>query len=334
MSISRKLVAVALVGSAVLLSGCTTLVAGSPKPVPGQGPVITAANPCGLLTPEHAKALGLQVPGKLAPAIKEQLAPAFCTWSPSDPDSGLESVMAGQSDDLSPGEYTLGAVAKETFQLGGLSWSRYPSILGEKYCEILVKLGPKSFVDLSSENRKDPSKACDQAKAVAPAIASHLPGGDPSPTIVPPPSSTQPVPSGPLATLDPCTLLKGDQLPGLKLVVGEPLKSSTKPLQTGCEWYDTDGPQGQKSLDLWISPIQPANEWPFLETGGQPLEANGKQWLLFPNFDREPVLCSASLAVTPTSSVMLASGNLTEPDKACDVIKAAIPLISANFPAS
>lgn len=56
--------------------------------------------------------------------------------------------------------------------------------------------------------------------------------------------------------------------------------------------------------------------------------------LWFPSLGDSRVNCAATLSVTDTSSVAIISGYLDDVTKMCDLVKAAIPLVTANLPAS
>ncbi|WP_341866900.1 hypothetical protein [Amycolatopsis thailandensis] len=53
----------ALFAAVFLLGGCSETISGTASPVPGQGPVLTKAAPCSLLTPGHADAIASKLPG-------------------------------------------------------------------------------------------------------------------------------------------------------------------------------------------------------------------------------------------------------------------------------
>jgi hypothetical protein len=190
-----------------------------------------------------------------------------------------------------------------------------------------------------SSDNTDESKSCDVAKAAAPLVASHLPGGAPAPSVLPTAtasSSVAPEPSGPLVSVQPCSLLKPDQVAALTLdsrtdTLG---KASDPQRPPGCEWHDTDGDRGQKSLDVYVAAARPAKQWPLMDVAGEPFEAAGKKWTVFPSLGDSRVNCAATLSVTDTSSVAIISGYLDDVTKICDLAKAAIPLVTANLPAS
>jgi hypothetical protein len=313
-----------------LTAACTTTVTGSAGQVPGQTPVKKPADPCALLTPEQAEALNLEPQGELTPGKPEQLLPPNCTWTAGDPDARTNALYASWTEELSLEDYILGALPSEKFELGGLTWTRYASILGKSHCDLLVPLGEKSFAQLSSySSQEDESKACDLPKRAAPLAASHLEGGDPSPTL--PTPSRPPVPSGPLVSVQPCTLLTAEQATSLQLTPTTVTLGTTTDIKRppGCEWDDVDGDGGVKALDVYVGAARPVREWPLLEEPGTPFEAGGKKWELYP----DGKVCSATLPVTETSSVMITSGNLDDPAKNCDLLKAVIPLLSAKLPA-
>lgn len=312
-----------------LTAACTTTVTGAAGQVPGQTPVKKPADPCALLTPEQTESLNLESQGKLSPGKPEQLVPPNCAWSPGDPDARTNPLFVSLADDLSLEDYILGALPGEKFELGGLTWTRYASILGKSHCDLMVSLGEKSFVALSSYELQAEDKACDLAKRAAPLIASHLEGGDPSPTL--PTPSRPPVPSGPLVSVQPCSLLTPEQATSLTLTPATITLGTTTDIKRppGCEWDDADGDGGVKALDVYVGAARPVREWPLLEEPGTPFEAGGRKWELYP----DGKVCSATLSVTDTSSMMITSGNLDDPAKNCDLVKTAIPLISEKLPA-
>lgn len=321
------------VGLAVLaLGGCTSTIGGSASPLPGQRPVITKADPCSLITQEHAAALGVTYPGRERPARKEQKVPAVCHFDELEDAPSGSTLEVSQSIDLSLNEYMSGALPGEKFGIGGYTWTRYATIIGPSSCSLSTEVTPTTFVELSSDARDDDnSTACDLAKAAAPAVAAHLPNGQQNPQITAPPGQKPLEPSGPLVTVDPCTLVKPDQAAQLKLAPARPMNGSSNDPKNGCQWDDTDGEGAQKALDLWLYTATRTADTPGLE--GTPTEQDvaGKKWLVYTSPDSP--LCVALLPVTETSSVKLDTGNLDDKTKACDITKAAMPMVTANLPA-
>jgi hypothetical protein len=325
------LLGLALSGT-VLLGACTSTVVGSAQPVPGQGPVKKADDPCTLVTAAQATSLGLTTTPKAIKGDPDKIVPPSCHWEISDPAAPTNSLDVGWATDLSFSDYINGAQLMDTVTAGGLKWQRYANILGSSYCSLDIVLSPTSFVTVDSYNDSDDTKACDLGKAALPFIGSQLPGGAPAPA---PSAPSSTAPSGPLATVDPCKLLTAAQVTQLNLTgPGQSMGGGTTKLAPGCEWKDTDGPQGVKALDVWVDPSTPATGWPGLDVEGQPFPSAGKNWTVFPVAGGLPGNCSATLAVTDKSSVMLTSGNLTDSTKMCDEVKAAIPLVTGNLPAS
>lgn len=334
---SRNSVAIAVKVTAVAilaLGGCTSTITGSASPVPGQGPVVTKAEPCSLITQEHAEALGVVYPGQATKADKKRRTGDSCYFSPNPDAKEASSLTVVWGADFSMAEYFNGAQTLETYGLAGANWTRYASIMGKSSCDLGTELTPTSFLALNSESRgsDDDSRACDLAKAAIPAVMSHFPGGPQNPEITAPAGQKRPEPSGPLLTTDPCAMLKPDQAGGLALAPsGEALKSSVDPVNTGCQWKDTDGERTQKPLDLWFYPNTPVADVIGLEGEPQDFDAGGRKWKLYN--ESGAVTCAAVIAITETSSVKLDSGFLDAPEKACDMIKAAAPLVSGNLPA-
>ncbi|GAA4542894.1 DUF3558 family protein [Amycolatopsis samaneae] len=175
------------------------------------------------------------------------------------------------------------------------------------------------------------AKSCGAAKKVLPFVSAHLPGGEPAPSITP---SAAPQPSGPLATVDPCTALKPEQAQQLKMEpTGKSSKSTATPNAVYCLWKDTDGSRGQKAFEVWFGLTTPYNKWPAFTPPGQPQDVNGRKWLLLPNEGGMRVSCGAVLAVTDTTSVYVTSGFLDDDSKSCDAVKAGLPLVTGNLPA-
>ncbi|WP_414936347.1 DUF3558 family protein [Amycolatopsis sp. cmx-11-51] len=318
------------------LGGCTSKIGGTAAPVPGQGPVITKAEPCALLTQEHATALGVAYPGAERPARPEQKVPAVCRFKKSDDVRKASNLEVSLSKDLSLNDYMSGAQPGEKFGIGGFTWTRYATILGKTYCSLSTELTSDTFVEIASESPdRTEGNACDLAKAAAPAVASKLPGGQQDPQITAPPGQKPAEPGGPLVTTDPCAMLKPEQTAQLRLgAAGEPMKSTSDPNVVGCEWADTDGDKGEKAFDLWFYPAKPMDEVPTLITQGEPqdFDSGDRKWKLYTESGSK--LCAAGLSITATSTVAIIAGNLDDPAKACEVIKAAVPMLNGTLPAS
>jgi hypothetical protein len=62
-----------------------------------------------------------------------------------------------------------------------------------------------------------------------------------------------------------------------------------------------------------------------MDVAGEPFEAAGKKWTVFPSLGDSRVNCAATLSVTDTSSVAIIRGYLDDVTKMCDLVKAAIP---------
>lgn len=161
-----------LLAAALLVTGCTVPVSGTPSPAAGRS---WAVNPCSLLTDAEATQLGLQTPGTPKPAAPQYRTPPSCLWAPASPDAAYEgSLQAFYATDQAIDRYY---TTKSTVrvQLGGLVWDRYPSTVGDFICDLAVRLSNSSFVALSSQDLADTAKACSVAQAAAPVVARHLP---------------------------------------------------------------------------------------------------------------------------------------------------------------
>ncbi|RSN58697.1 DUF3558 domain-containing protein [Amycolatopsis sp. WAC 04182] len=321
------------IGLTVLtLGGCTSVVGGTASPVPGQGPVVTKAEPCKLLTQEQAEAIGVTFPGKERPADKARKIPGTCRYPELEDAPDGVALEVSQSYNLSLVDYVSGALPGEKFGIGGFTWTRYASIFGPSHCSLMAELDPKTFVEITSEAPgEDVTKACDLAKAAAPAVASHLPGGQPSPPLTAPPGQKPIEASGPLVTVDPCSLLKPEQVTPLNLQAARPMNGSSRDPKNGCQWDDNDGDKGKKALDLWLYTATKLEDVPGLE--GTPVEqmVAGKKWFVYSSPDSP--ICVAMLPVTETSSVKVDTGDLTDNAKACEIPQAVMPLVTGNLPA-
>lgn len=323
------------VAAVALVTGCTVTVGGSASPVPGQGPIVKNVDACTLLDEAQADALGYEAKGRSVPENKERLQTAMCLWNTKDDIEPSAILNVGYTADLDFNEYIAGAVPKsEPQQIGGFTWTQYPSILGDD-CVMYAILGDTSFAYVSvSEPPLD--KACELAKQAIPQFAAHLPGGQDAPPITPvgPPAKAEP--GGPLLSADPCAALKPDQVAQLKNIspTGEKDNSSSVPNATFCLWDDTDGDEGQKAFEVWYGPSTPVTEWPGAKgvAATETIDVNGKKWGLFPNMGGLRATCGATLPITETSSVQVVSGFIGDDAKTCDLVKQGLPLVTANLP--
>nr|WP_208407075.1 DUF3558 family protein [Amycolatopsis granulosa] len=159
-----------------MVSACTATVGGTPQPAPGRVTVTPAAStdPCTLLTIDEAASLGLGA-GTPIPANPKQRVPAGCDWRPLDPDASLDdSLQAYYGTGQTMEEYFATQPAGEE-HLGGITWQRYSSVMGDWLCNLAVKLGEQEFVVVTGQNLLDESKSCVVAERAAPVVAGHLP---------------------------------------------------------------------------------------------------------------------------------------------------------------
>jgi hypothetical protein len=324
----------AALAAVTVVTGCTVTVGGSASPVPGQGPIAKAFDACTLLDEAQVDALGYETPGRSVKENKERLQPPMCLWNSKDDIEPSAILNVGLATDLDFNEYISGAVKKSEPQpIGGLNWTQYASILPDD-CVFYALLDAGSFAYVSvSAGKLD--KSCELAKVAIPQVAAHLPGGQEAPPITPS-GPAKPEPGGPLLSVDPCTMLKPDQVSQLKDIspTGEKDNSSAVPNATFCLWDDTDGDGGQKAFEVWFGPSTPVGEWPGAK-GVDPAETvdvGGRKWGLFPNMGGLRVTCGATLAITDTSSVQVVSGFIGADAKTCDLVKQGLPLVTANLP--
>jgi hypothetical protein len=317
-----------------VVSGCTVAVGGSASPVPGQGPVVKDIDACTLLDEAQLDALGYETKGRTVKENKDRLQTAMCLWNTKDDLEPSAILNVGYTTDLDFNEYIAGAVPKsEPQQIGGFSWTQYPSILSDD-CVLYAILGDKSFAYVSV-SEPPLEKSCELAKAAVPQVAAHLPGGQDAPPITPTgPAKAEP--GGPLLSADPCAMLKPDQVAQLKNIspTGEKDASSSVPNATYCLWDDTDGDEGQKAFEVWFGPSTPVGDWPGTKgvTPTETVDVGGKKWGVFPNMGGLRATCGATLPITDTSSVQVVSGFLGDDTKTCDLVKQGLPLVTANLP--
>jgi hypothetical protein len=326
--------AAAAVAAVAVVTGCTVTVGGSASPVPGQGPVAKAADPCSLLSPEQADALGFKTPGRATKEDKERLQPPMCLWSTKDDVDPSAVMNVGVATDMDFNEYLAGAVPKsKPEQIGGFSWTQYASIMPDD-CSYYAVLDDRSFAFVGVSAGKL-EQSCALAKLAIPQAAAHLPGGQAAPPITPT-TSAKPEPGGPLLSADPCAMLKPDQVARLKNIspTGEKDNSSSVPNASYCLWDDTDGDDGQKAFEVWFGPSTPVTEWPGAKdvTPAETVDVGGRKWGLFPNMGGLRVTCGATLAITETSSVQVVSGFIGDDSKTCDLVRQGLPLVTANLP--
>jgi hypothetical protein len=336
-AVNIRVAALVVLLAASVLGGCATTVLGTAQPVPGQGPVKPPENPddpCALLPPDQASQLEL-AKGEPEAADPKRRVPPGCKWRPADTDAppgGTLYLVRATDQSVEEYEGSSGVQPLEQAQIGGLAWSRWPAFLGDGYCDLGVKLGETSFVMVSSENLEDKSKACDLAKAAAPYISSHLPGG----SAAPPPTSKSTPPPSPLASVEPCALLKPDQLTQLRLNLdGEATgsgRSNGSDLPPGCQWDVAPGNPNQM-LYLSVAADKSAEEIAYGDTPDTQVQANGRSWGLFEDANGIKGACMAILAFGEKSSVKITGGNHDDPAKGCDQTRQAIPMVTANLPA-
>ncbi|MFC4005079.1 DUF3558 family protein [Prauserella oleivorans] len=320
-----------VVASAVLLSACAATVGGNghPAPAPPSESRLANGQPCKLLTEREAVSLGLVGKGEFRAGEPRNLIPPTCSWAAED-DRESSRLSAGYETSFSLADYMLGDSPLETLEFGGLKWGRYASVASDSVCLLATELDDTSFVVLVSSDLDDKAKACDLAKTAAPFVASHLPGGRPAPE----PTIETPEPS-PLASLDPCTLLRPEEAERLELRgIGDAVEEQPGlDLPPGCSWLDTDGQGGWRDLLVYAGD-RPVEEWYFAETPGEPVEAGGRTWTLHPEPSDFPGDCIAALAFTERSSVVISHANADDPARGCEKVREAVPLITAHLPAA
>lgn len=323
--------ALVVAASAVLLSACAATVGGHARPAPAPPSETRLANgePCELLTEREALSLGLVGEGEFSAGEPNRLMPPTCTWSPQDT-LEQDGLTAGYEVSFPLADYMDGAQPTETLRLGGLTWGSYPDPLGGgSVCLLATELGDGSFVVLTTSDFGDAGNACELAKAAAPYVSSHLPGGEPAPE----PTIETPAP-GPLATVDPCTLLRPEEAERLELRgAGDAVEENPGlGLPPGCSWPDTDGEGGWRDLLVYAGD-HPVEDWYFAGTRGEPVEAGGRMWTLYPEPSDFAGDCIAALPYAEGSSVVISHANADEPARACEKVREAIPLVTAWLPA-
>lgn len=325
----------ALFAAVLLLGGCAETISGTASPVPGHRPVPAKAAPCSLLSTEHADALALKLPGVETKGNKAQLVPPMCLLSERDDSPRGVSLSITHSVDIPLNDFYAGARPGEKFGIGGFTWTRYASPLGPTACSLSTELGPSSFVELGSETQTGAPEAtaCDLALAAAPAIASRLPGGEQDPKVVAPPGQKKPEPSGPLLQVDPCALLKPDEAAKLAIAPGTPIAPAelANPEDKGCSWKDSDGDKGQRPLTVTLFLATAVADVAGLEGAPEEIDLGGRKWTV--RFEATARYCTAALPISGTSTVKVSSGHWDDETKACDLLRAALPTVSAALPA-
>jgi hypothetical protein len=131
----------------------------------------SAEHPCALLTEDQLLELGL-AEGSFTEARPQQRVPQGCDRQAGDPSMSDHSLALVIS---SIAEYRgIDTPPAEEFELGGRTWGRYDGVFGEGDCDIMLSLGPQSFVSLLSINLTDKAKVCDLPKAAAPLVTANL----------------------------------------------------------------------------------------------------------------------------------------------------------------
>lgn len=306
-----------------MVAGCASVTPGTALPGPAPDPSLTG-EPCDLLTAEEATATGLVTEGDFTPGEPSNLLPPTCYWALTDElATGLLSVSLGTEFSLE--EYMNWREPMDSFEVGGLTWHRYPSLLTEDLsdCIIGTEFGPDKFVAMMNTDYENPSASCDLPKEAARYVAGHLPGGEPA-TI---PPSTPPPPT-PLDEVDACSLLTPEQTEELTLAANGKVTSE----RTGCEWRSTDGDGGVKAMVVYVEPEQAAERWPYAEEPGQrTITARGHTWNIYSPYAESDTDCLATLSVTSTSSVVISGGDY-DPAKSCAGVEAAVRMVAEKLP--
>ncbi|TVT62976.1 DUF3558 domain-containing protein [Amycolatopsis rhizosphaerae] len=167
---------IAVAGSLLLATACTTAVPGTPHPQTGRVTKVPAAStdPCSVITNDEAAAAGLSAPGEPKPGRPESRVPPGCVWHSGKPDGSTDDeITVFYSTDLPVGDYYPSRPDGHE-QFGGITWDHYRGPLGDVECDLAVTLSSKSFLALSGQNYADPAKACDVVRKIAPIVAGHL----------------------------------------------------------------------------------------------------------------------------------------------------------------
>lgn len=312
-----------VVGLALLLAGCSATVDGTPTagapPADTENEVV-AGEPCGLLSPEQATGLGYAKEPKFHAAQPDNLTPPLCVWTPEHDDPNMEQLYVNFSVDIPLADYVTGASPEWEKEFGQLEWGRYPDpVGGESLCTLATELTPTSFVGIMSSNYSDPAEACSQAEAAAAFVASHLPGGGPAPEI-------EPERPGPLASVEPCSLLTPEQAEKLGRRSGTP-REAEEDTPAKCVWESADGDK-QNTTIAEVAPDRPAPE---RQEEPTPVKVDGREWKLYPT--TLPGLCEAILPVTEKSYVGITVTEAdAEMDAVCAKVEDTIALVTKNLP--
>ncbi|RZQ62078.1 DUF3558 family protein [Amycolatopsis suaedae] len=313
-----------VLGAVLAVGGCTTTVAGSAQPG-AEPPAQQVLDPCAMLTPEQATALGLEPTGVLTPGDTERLVPPSCRWGPAE-DSEWDAVTVAASLDIPLASYHDGQQPVGEVQFGGLKWSKYPSTFGDGFCNYGTALSERSFVEISVLNASDGKKACEQADRAGPFVASHLPGGAPPPPI-------EQKPASPLASVEPCDLITPEEADTLQ-VKAQGRKTgkgrSSTDSDPGCEWESTD--PNLHLVFVIVSPTKSAKKLAFDEEPDEQVDAGGRKWGLYRTPMDDEDSCAAVLPFSEEAGVKITDGNKADPAKACERLVKALPVITAKLP--
>lgn len=316
---------IVLLATALLLTACTTQVGGNPRPAQ-DGPVLTglaALQPCEIFTPEQVAYLELGEPQYYPAEVKRKI-PHGCRWSVED-GGGLDVGIS--TPEITLREYMASAVADSSFEAGGLPWQVYDGVTLESLCDLVVEFPDGSWFRLGSSDFSGDGDPCRMAKQAAPFVAGKLPGGAPAP---PPPPKQQ----SPLTGQDPCATLTSQEAEQIGL-----LASSVKPYQAGdtgqgCQWSPADESGGLEDITVTFEHDQSVEESAPGENPDAEEELGGRRWKIFDKPADIGGMCRVVTATSETSHVAIMSSNFAAEDKACDLAKAAAPLVAPKLPGS
>lgn len=317
---------------AALLTSCTTSVAGTAQPAPGEPAPQHAAGPCELLTPEQATGLGLKAVGAFTEGEPDRLLPPTCRWAAEADDGEVNAVTVALSSDITMSEYYDSMQPLEEKEIGGLRWESYEDpIASEHGCDLATELGPTSFAQVSSQDFSGDSEPCVTVEAATAQVAANLPGGEPAP----PPVNPDAIPSTPLSDVRPCELVPAEKLAEFGYPAegdgSEANPDASVPL--GCEY--TSGDPDRRTLYIALFLDKSGEDVIYESKEVEKFDTGGKQWGVYEDTDNEELArtsCSLILPYARKSAVKIVSGHKADPARKCETAKMAAEIITPQLP--
>ncbi|MEU6641351.1 DUF3558 family protein [Saccharomonospora sp. NPDC046836] len=154
-------------------------------------------------------------------------------------------------------------------------------------------------------------------------------GGTAQPQPAPPVQSS----ANRVAAGEPCALLSPEQASGLGLVAeGEFVPGERARLMPpSCQWAQSDP---ASELDSLTAGLETTFSLATYMDGAEPLETleyGGRTWGHYPDPLTGGSVCMLAIELSETSFIVLTASDFSDPERACDVAKAAAPQVTANL---